>query len=340
MSDATATESSDSQTPPPLVAVPCNYCGSDDFDVVATVTADHEYVGVLDDEYAFRPFRFVRCRNCGLTYLNPRPDETEILKYYPPEYGCFAQCPPPGAMMRVLYQVLVRLKRREWLSRLPDDGVLLDFGCGNGHWLAALKPHAAAGQKLIGVDPCEEPIAELRAQGVEGHVGTDAELLEIVGPESVDLILFNHVIEHVPDPRRTLTALARVLKPGGEIRGVTPNVDALDRRLLKDWWAGWHAPRHFVLFDREMLEKYAIDAGLELVETNYELEGANHWSVSWHSWLARKMNWRAATGRYRMRIYPLLLIPALALGSLQKIFGKTSVIGFVMRKPGREPKTN
>jgi len=28
------------------------------------------------------------------------------------------------------------------------------------------------------------------------------------------------------------------------------------------------------------------------------------------------------------------------LGSLQKIFGKTSVIGFVMRKPGREPKTN
>ena len=319
--------------PAPLIDVPCNGCGADDFTVVATVSADHEYVGVIDDAYALRPFRFVRCRRCGLVYLNPRPDDREILKYYPPEYGCFAQCPPKGALMRGLYRVMVALKRRELLPRLPEQGVLLDFGCGNGHWLVALKPYAGPEQRLIGIDPCEGPVEQLRRQGVEAYVGTDENLLEIVEPESVDLILFNHVIEHVPDPKRTLRRLATVLKPGGEIRGVTPNVDALDQRWMGPWWAGWHAPRHFVLFDRESLARYAADAGLELVQTRYELEGANHWSVGWHSWLARKIGWRASSGRYRMPIYPLLLMPALVLGALQKAFGKTSVIGFVMRKP-------
>ena len=332
VAETTPPSTQTAKAPPPLVPVNCNYCGADDYEVVANVSADHEYVGVLDDAYAMRPFRFVRCRGCGLTYLNPRPDDEEILKYYPPEYGCFAQCPPKGIMMRALYRVMVALKRRELLPRLPQDGVLLDFGCGNGHWLASLKPFAGPKQRLIGIDPCREPIEALRAKGVEAYVGGEDNLLELIEPESVDLILFNHVIEHVPDPKRTLRRLAEVLKPGGEIRGVTPNVDAWDRRLMGAWWAGWHAPRHFILFDREMLERYAAQADLKLIATRYELEGANHWSVSWHNWLARKLNWRASTGHYRMPIYPLLLLPALGLGGLQKVFSKTSVIGFVMRK--------
>src|SRR5947207_9612254 len=31
-------------------------------------------------------FAVVRCKSCGLTYTNPRPDEDSIGRFYPPDY--------------------------------------------------------------------------------------------------------------------------------------------------------------------------------------------------------------------------------------------------------------
>ncbi len=318
---------------PPLISVICDGCGADKADVLAEIDADYEYLGVIEDAYALRRFRYVGCRECGLIYQNPRPSDQEIFHYYPDVYGCFAQCPPPGRMMGLLYKVMVWLKRRELMPLLPDDGVLLDFGCGNGHWLQAFKPHIKPTQRLVGVDPCQKPIDQLREFGVEAYVGDEHNIGEVVGEQSVDLILLNHVIEHVPDPRRLLRRLRSVLKPGGRILGVTPNVAAWDRKLFGKYWAGWHAPRHFILFDESSLRRYASDAGLELVDCRYEFEGANHWSVSAHSWLAQKLGWRASPGRYRMALYPLLLLPALPVTLVQKLFSKPSVMSFELRKP-------
>ncbi len=318
--------------PLPLVPVRCNGCGADDADEIVTVDADYEYLGVIEDAFARRPFRFVRCRRCGLVYLNPRPDLAELHRYYPDAYGCFAQCPPPGRLMALLYRGMVFLKRREILPLLPENGVLLDFGCGNGHWLVALQKGRKPGQRFVGLDPSPEPIARLRSLGVEAHAGFEEELPKLFAPESVDLVLFNHVVEHVPDPKATLRALAAVLKPGGEIRGVTPNHDAWDRRIFGKYWAGWHPPRHFVLFDVPMLARYARDAGLELVSSGSELEGANHWSVSLHTWITEH-GIRPRPGAYRLRLYPLLLLAAIPLALLQMAVSRTSVFRFVLRKP-------
>ena len=319
--------------PKPLVPVPCCGCGADDFDALLTVDADYEYLGVIDDAWARRPFRFVRCRSCRLVYLNPRPELDEIHHYYPQAYGCFAQCPPPGRLMAQLYRVMVWLKRREILPTLPDDGVLLDFGCGNGHWLHALRQGAKPGQRFIGVDPSEEPIRRLRALGVEAHVGTEEDLERLFEKESVNLILFNHVVEHVPDPKATLRLLSELLVPGGRILGVTPNIDAWDARLFGKYWAGWHPPRHFVLFDPPALARFAADVGLEFVSWASELEGANHWSVSVHTWLTEQ-GLRPSPGSYRLALYPLLLLAAIPVALFQKLVSRTSVFSFVLRKPG------
>lgn len=318
--------------PLPLVPVPCPGCGADSAAEVVTVDADYEYLHVLPEAWARRPFRFVRCGPCGLVYLSPRPDLRELLRYYPDEYGCFAQCPPPGRFMALLYQVMVRLKRREILPLLPEDGVLLDFGCGNGHWLHAFWQARRGGQRMVGLDPAEEPVRKLRALGVEAHVGMEEALPRHFAPESVDLVLINHLIEHVPDPEATLRALAAVLKPGGEVRGVTPDWDTWDQRLFGRYWAGWHPPRHLVLFDVPRLRRLAERVGLEWVSSASELEGANHWSVSLHTWLTEK-GWRPRPGQYRLAIYPLLLAAALPVAVVQKLASRTSVFSFVLRKP-------
>lgn len=317
----------------PLLPTPCPSCGADDFEPRVRIEADYEFLTLIPEAYARREFRMVSCRRCTLVYLNPRPDEVEIAHYYPENaYCCFTEFPPRSRFMRVLYGLMVRAKRKQLLPRLPADGVLLDFGCGNGHWLVALKQAALPGQRFIGIDPSEKPIRELREHGVEGYAGDESLLGTAVPPASVDLCLMIHVVEHVPDPRATLTRLAKVLKPGGEIHGVTPNVDAWDAKLFGQYWAGWHPPRHFVLFTRESLERFANQAGLEFVSCHYEMEGAAHWAVSLHTLLTQKL-WRLRQGQYRLPIYPLILAAVIPIAILQKLISRTSVMSFVLRKP-------
>ena len=46
------------------------------------------------------------------------------------------------------------------------------------------------------------------------------------------MVVFIHVIEHVPDPLETLRSIYRVLKPGGHLVIETPRYDSLMFKLL------------------------------------------------------------------------------------------------------------
>jgi SAM-dependent methyltransferase len=314
--------------------VPCNHCGADDCETVVTLDKDYEYVGIIDDERALREFRIVRCRHCGLVYLNPQPTQEEVMHYYPAgAYCCFAQLPPENALMALLYRLMVFLRRRALMPLLPEDGVMLDFGCGTGHWLVALKQRARPGQRFIGIDASEGAIDKLRSQGIEAYVGDDQVLEDELAENSVDVILLTHVIEHVPDPKRTLRRLARVLKPGGVIHGVTPNVDAWDVRRYGKYWGGWHAPRHFILFDDVLFRRYAEESGLVVEKLSWDMEGASHWAVSMHTKLAERRGFRPSADKWRMGIYPLFLLASMPIAIVQKLVSKTSVMSFVLRKP-------
>ncbi|MEW6270857.1 MAG: class I SAM-dependent methyltransferase [Thermodesulfobacteriota bacterium] len=314
-------------------AVRCSSCGADDYRVEIELDEDYEYLGIIDDWYSRGPFRIVRCNRCSLVYLNPQPTLEEVLHYYPDEYCCFAELPPKSPLIKLMYKVLVRLKARELLPRLPDDGIFLDFGCGTGHWLTALEPLAKPTQRFVGIDANEGAIAQLRAAGIEGHVGDDALLAELFEENSVDLILLNHVIEHVPDPKETLRRLAAVLKPGGTIHTTTPNIEAWDRWLFgKHWVGGWHAPRHFTHFDTGSIARLAADAGLEVARLKTSVEAASHWALGMQAALGRRIGWHPRRGRSRMRIYPLMLALSMPIAGVQAVVSETSVMTIDLRK--------
>jgi SAM-dependent methyltransferase len=233
-----------------------------------------------------------------------------------------------------MYEVLVRLKARELMPRLADDGVFLDFGCGTGHWLTALRPFGNPAQRLVGIDANPNAIAQLRARGIEAYVGDDAVLAEAFAPDTVDLVLLNHVIEHVPDPRRTLERLRSVLKPGGTIHATTPNIDAWDRWLFgKNWVGGWHAPRHFTHYDFSSIARLAAESGFELVGLKTSIEAASHWALGMQAVLGRRIGWHPRPGRLRMRIYPLMLALSMPIAAVQVLASRTSVMTFDLRKP-------
>jgi len=138
-------------------------------------------------------------------------------------------------------------------------GRLLDIGCGNGSFLACMRER---GWEVQGIEPDPEASRLARERfGLEVVTGTLEETS--LPANSADAITMTHVIEHVPDPVGLLAACCRILKPGGKLVAVTPNVESLAHHLFGVGWTHLDPPRHFNLFSPRTLQSCAQQAGLQ-----------------------------------------------------------------------------
>jgi 2-polyprenyl-3-methyl-5-hydroxy-6-metoxy-1,4-benzoquinol methylase len=140
-------------------------------------------------------------------------------------------------------------------------GRLLDVGCGTGIFAARMR---ALGWDVTCVEPDARAASLARGTfDLTVHDGT----VESAGlpAAAFDAITLSHVIEHLPDPLATLVECRRLLRPGGLLAAVTPNVGSLGRRVFGRNWLHWDVPRHRYLFAPGALAEIARRAGLEPV---------------------------------------------------------------------------
>jgi 2-polyprenyl-3-methyl-5-hydroxy-6-metoxy-1,4-benzoquinol methylase len=260
-----------------------------------------------------------KCRNpeCKLIWLDPMPTQTDIPKIYETYYthqvsisstysvkvqGILLR--PFRLMLKEAYQLLLYLTTmRETLpkARLDLDtmylannkpGRLLDVGCGNGIFLDCMR---SRGWNVQGaeVDRKSALIAK-RTFGIPVHIGT---LEEAKYPNGYfDAITLNHVIEHVYDPIGLLKECYRILKPGGFIVAVTPNVKSIGHTRFERNWIALDPPRHFHLFSRSTIESIASKAGFQTMEI---------WTTpvhaEWHAFASLDVQ---STGYHDKRVLP------------------------------------
>jgi 2-polyprenyl-3-methyl-5-hydroxy-6-metoxy-1,4-benzoquinol methylase len=135
---------------------------------------------------------------------------------------------PPRAYHEALWEQVPRghtpadfaLRRDFLLAAVQRGEHVLDVGCGEGHFAAAL---AAAGATVLAVDVAEEPLRRLREQ----HPGVEARLVPAedawpLSDASFDAVWAGEVIEHVADTAGWLSEVRRVLRPGGRLLVSTP----------------------------------------------------------------------------------------------------------------------
>ncbi len=236
-----------------LESVVCNYCGVDDATVVFRA-------GVA------QPSQIVRCNRCGLMYANPRakePDYFEIIRYDP------TFNPLTKGNTRVLkerLQVKDYTKTKDRLNRLyPKRGKLLEIGCGLGYHLDMFRRD---GWEVLGVEPyfqaCRYAREELGLQVKNASLET-AEIPD----DSQDVVLLNHVIEHLDNPMRTLHAVNRVLKPNGHLIIETPRYDSLMFKLLGRRERSISCKGHIYFFTTKTLKTLYEAAGFRQVSLDY-----------------------------------------------------------------------
>lgn len=142
---------------------------------------------------------------------------------------------------------------------------VVDCGCGGGSLLDLIKGLAG---RTIGIEPFAGYHADLRARGHE--VCRDLDEAEGRFAATADLALSVHVIEHTTDPVDHLSRLRRIVRPGGRILVLTPNLDDLLLTIDPDRFAPFFFRKvHTFYFTSTSLAMCAQRAGLEVQEILY-----------------------------------------------------------------------
>ncbi len=233
--------------------VPCNYCKVDDATVVFPA-------GVAQLN------QIVRCNRCGLMYASPRakePDHIEIAAY-DPAYNPIH--PRNTRVLKEQLQVRDYEKTRALLNRLyPQRGKLVEVGSSLGYLLETFRHD---GWDVLGVEPFYQASRYAMEQmGLEVING----ILETANlpDEFADVVLLNHVIEHVDDPLQTLHEVNRILKPGGHFVIETPRYDTLMFKLLGRRERSVSCGGHIYFFTTSSLRTLYEAAGFETVRLDY-----------------------------------------------------------------------
>jgi SAM-dependent methyltransferase len=135
--------------------------------------------------------------------------------------------------MKKLEQILAKVgdlsfRRRiltllKYLDIKPSDKIL-DAGCGEGFYVMLLDQ--LYGCQIVGLDNDPEILARAKK-----WLGEKANIQLLVGDvtrlpfadETFDKIILSEVLEHIPDDRKALSEMYRVLKPGGVLGITVPN---------------------------------------------------------------------------------------------------------------------
>lgn len=216
----------------------------------------------------FRTPRFglLQCIACGCYRIDPPPlkQGTEAENFYTDYYSrVFAESKPikclEGSRTSGFWKVVARV------PELAASGTAAaDIGCGEGHLCAELRD--AGWNHVIGVEVSRTRCARAKAfyPGIEFY---DCPLEQTsVEENSLDLMVLDSVIEHLPDPVGFLRGLRRYLAPGGRLVIMTPNMESGHFRFLGRRWTGMLAPHaHIFLFSGTVLSHLLLQAGFSVL---------------------------------------------------------------------------
>ena len=265
------------------LAVACRICGA---------TSGIDVVPLVEMLFGTRErFEYRHCGTCGVMWLDEPP--ADLARFYPTAY--YAPPDPEGGTRprrsrRLLVDELAAQKL--FGGHRVGAGVARRLGRTVPREASALRPFVrAAGLRSfgdpildVGCGPVPERLLQLAAVGFRHLLGIDPMVpgeRTIGGVEvqprtihEVDgryaLITFHHSFEHVPDPRDTLLAASRLLRPGGTILIRMPVMGTWFWTTYGTHWWELDPPRHLFIHTERSLGLLANEVGLSVERVQYD----------------------------------------------------------------------
>jgi SAM-dependent methyltransferase len=151
-------------------------------------------------------------------------------------FACVDHAADPGALVRFLETVATRyfgpLHARSFdLLRIAEGAAVLEAGCGTGIDAVALSRLVGPAGRVVGVDSSQVMVSQAVERAtktgapIEFYLGDVQHLVFDEG--TFDGVRSSRLLCHVDEPRRALTEMIRVLRPGGHLVAIEPDHDTL-----------------------------------------------------------------------------------------------------------------
>lgn len=169
----------------------CNICNTDDIRLITVLNG----------------YNVVKCKNCGLVYVNPRPDSKMLIELY-------AEYHQRGGKDADVWARLMEGNFKEsalLLNKImPEKGKILDIGCGYGHFMRRMRDF---GWSVYGIDPSLKVLGYARNKGLNVF---EKSIEDVSFPDNYfDAVTAFYVLEHLADPFTTLKKIFQMMKPQG-----------------------------------------------------------------------------------------------------------------------------
>lgn len=210
-------------------------------------------------------FTAVKCIECGLIYVNPRPSADLISEAVKTGVHREAMQGRTVIARRVashvkLYKKLIKNVYRDvWQRAEPISW--LDVGAGYGEFIEAISSLAPKGSKVVGLEPMSPKAAAARNRGLNIR---EAYLSEV--KEKYQFVSLINVFSHIPDFRTFLNDIKGVLVSDGEILIETGNAaDLTSRQEVPSELA---LPDHLVFAGEQHITGFLQNAGFQVISVN------------------------------------------------------------------------
>lgn len=216
-----------------------------------------------DHSVSKETFSLFDCEDCGLRFTNPIPDTTSISKYYQSE-DYISHSNTKKGIVNSLYHAardFMIQQKINWIKSFSSKRILLDIGCGTGHFMHALKEN---GFQVKGVE-IDDGARNFAINQFGLDVITPQDFLNDSSDVNYGVITLWHVLEHIHEPAVFLNKINSSLSDDGILMIAVPNFTSYDADYYADYWAAYDVPRHLWHFSPTFLENWLRSQGFKLI---------------------------------------------------------------------------
>lgn len=213
-------------------------------------------------DHAFSGEDFLLNFNSDYHLYKTTPIPANLSEFYPKE-NYISHNDKKRDLVSTLYRIVKgrSLVKKEKLcfSVLGKRGSIIDFGAGNGQFVAQL-------QKKFWKTQGVEPSAYAREMAKKNSIELK-ETLSHTQDDKVDVITLWHVLEHIEDYSQAISSFHDKLNDQGFLILALPNYKSFDAKHYQSFWAAYDVPRHLWHFSKKSIERIAAQHNFMLVTT-------------------------------------------------------------------------
>lgn len=196
-----------------------------------------------------------KCITCGLlkTVVKPKrfnPQISHIDNYQNKK----------NQYIRLFSKIVTKIRQ------IKNKGTVLDVGCSFGILMELLEKD----YQVFGIEP------NINAYKITKNkfknkvfLGKIKDFIKKNKKKKFDIIIYNHVLEHIENINQEFLMIKKLIKKGGLLVIGVPNVDNIIFFLRKKYWEGLMVNEHIWHFSKKYLINYLNKQGFKIIDIQF-----------------------------------------------------------------------